>query len=80
LQTIRASFQWNDKYHQQSQPFWLWVEDENSELVHSEYFMLAKKQKDEEVKVSFIIPIYADPFPKAYYLTATSDRYRVAWS
>lgn len=50
------------------------MEDEHDDLVHSEYFILNKKQKDEELKVSFIIPIYADPFPEQYFVVAFSDR------
>jgi len=73
--TITCDFTWNDKWHGTAEPFWIWVEDENQDLVHSEYFVLHKKQKDEENKLTFIIPIHCDPFPEAYYVVATSDRW-----
>ena len=75
LQTITTDFKWFDKVHGTSEPWWIWVQDEHGDLVHCEYFILNKKQKDEEIKLTFIIPIYADPFPEEYYVVATSDRY-----
>eukprot|EP01126_Amoeba_proteus_P012623 TRINITY_DN1519_c1_g1_i3.p1 TRINITY_DN1519_c1_g1~~TRINITY_DN1519_c1_g1_i3.p1 ORF type:complete len:1370 (-),score=289.41 TRINITY_DN1519_c1_g1_i3:112-4221(-) len=73
--TITADFKWYDRIHGNSEPWWIWVEDEHDELIHSEYFILSKKQKDEEIKISFIIPIYADPFPEQYFINAFSDRW-----
>eukprot|EP01127_Copromyxa_protea_P008859 TRINITY_DN2045_c0_g2_i1.p1 TRINITY_DN2045_c0_g2~~TRINITY_DN2045_c0_g2_i1.p1 ORF type:complete len:2126 (-),score=516.29 TRINITY_DN2045_c0_g2_i1:21-6239(-) len=73
--TITCDFKWLDKIHGQSEPWWIWVEDEHDDLVHAEYFILSKKQKDEEIKITFIIPIYADPFPEQYYVVAFSDRW-----
>lgn len=44
-------------------------------MVHNEYFVLQKKQIDEEIKLTFIIPIFADPFPSQYFLHIHSDRW-----
>jgi activating signal cointegrator complex subunit 3 len=43
---IYPSFQWSDKLHGTMQPFWIWIEDGESEhIYHSEYFMLHKSKK-----------------------------------
>lgn len=44
-------------------------------MVHKEYFILHKKQYREELKLNFIIPIYADPVPSQYFLHIYSDRW-----
>jgi len=67
------------KIHGQAEPWWLWVEDESNERIyHSEYFILHKKQKDEDIKVSFIMPIFnekGDALATKFYLYAISDRW-----
>jgi hypothetical protein len=45
LLTIRPEFEWNDKIHGSSEPWWIWVEDpDHQHIYHSEYFLLHKKQ------------------------------------
>ena len=43
---ISADFKWNDKVHgKTTEPFWIWIEDPNSNFIyHSEYFLITKKQ------------------------------------
>lgn len=43
---IRADFKWNDRVHgKTTQPFWIWIEDPNSNFIyHSEYFLISKRQ------------------------------------
>ncbi|KAK3734227.1 hypothetical protein QZH41_012947, partial [Actinostola sp. cb2023] len=75
--TIRPEFQWNDKIHGSSEPWWIWVEDpENQHIYHSEYFLLHKKQvvSEEEQSLVFTIPIF-EPLPPQYYVHAVSDRW-----
>src|SRR5690348_7920264 len=56
---ITAPFIWNDRIHSSVEPWWIWVEDPESEhIYHYEYFLLLKKQKDEDHKLVFTIPIF----------------------
>lgn len=74
--TVRADFIWQDRFHGSAEPFWFWVvDDRHEQLVHQEYFILQKKQAGEAIKVAFIIPIFADPFPSQYFLHIYSDRW-----
>lgn len=41
--TITPDFQWDDQIHGMAEPFWIFVEDVDSEiLLHHEYFLLKK--------------------------------------
>lgn len=43
--TIRSEFEWHDKLHGNTEPWWIWVEDpDRQHIYHSEYFLLHKKQ------------------------------------
>jgi Sec63 Brl domain len=33
--TVSGDFEWQDKWHGQSEPWWIWVEDSNSEVYFS---------------------------------------------
>ncbi|XP_055382886.1 activating signal cointegrator 1 complex subunit 3 [Condylostylus longicornis] len=73
---ITANFKWNDRVHgKHSLPFWLWIEDTESNLIyHSEYFQLTKKAvilKDAQELV-MTIPL-KDPLPSQYIIRVTSD-------
>ena len=60
---ITPVFEWNDKIHGTVEPWWIWVEDPDSEhIYHHETFLLSKKQKDETTKLTFTIPIF-EPLP-----------------
>lgn len=42
--TIKPEFEWYDKIHGSSEPWWIWVEDpDNQHIYHSEYYLLTKK-------------------------------------
>ncbi|XP_065316283.1 activating signal cointegrator 1 complex subunit 3-like [Gordionus sp. m RMFG-2023] len=42
---ITPDFIWNDKIHDTSESWWIWIEDpENNHIYHHEYFTLTKKQ------------------------------------
>ncbi len=73
--TITAPFQWNDRIHSSVEPFWIWVEDpDNEHIYHYEYFLIQKRQKDDEHKLVFTIPIF-EPLPSQYLIHAVSDRW-----
>ncbi|XP_031554350.1 activating signal cointegrator 1 complex subunit 3-like [Actinia tenebrosa] len=78
--TIRAEFEWNDKLHGNTEPWWIWVEDpDRQHIYHSEYFLLHKKQvlSEEDLSLVFTIPII-EPLPPQYYVHAVSDRWLAA--
>jgi activating signal cointegrator complex subunit 3 len=73
--TVTADFAWKDSVHGANEAWWIWVEDADSEhIYHHEYFLLHKKQKDEEHVLAFTIPIF-EPLPPQYFVRATSDRW-----
>jgi pre-mRNA-splicing helicase BRR2 len=73
--TITPDFEWDEKVHGDAEPFWIIVEDVDSEtILHHEYFILKKKFANQEHSISFTIPIF-DPLPPQYYIRVTSDRW-----
>jgi replicative superfamily II helicase len=73
--TVTCDFVWSERWHGSLEPFWIWVEDGESEYIyHSEYFLLHKRQKSDEHKVEFVIPV-RDPMPPQYYVRCVSDRW-----
>ncbi|KAJ3109837.1 activating signal cointegrator 1 complex subunit [Phlyctochytrium planicorne] len=78
---ITADFYWNEKVHGMAEPFWIWVEDsENVEILHSEYFMLGKRDVNETQTITFTIPIprtstTVDELPPQIFIRAVSDRW-----
>ena len=73
--TLTAAFKWSDRYHGSSEPFWIWVEDgENEVIYHSEAFLLMKKQKEDEHKLELTLPV-REPLPPQYYVRVVSDRW-----
>lgn len=73
--SVSCAFQWTDRYHGASEPFWIWVEDgENEFIYHSEQLLLSKKQAHEVHKLEFTIPI-REPVPPQYYVRVISDRW-----
>ena len=52
----------------QVEPWWIWTEDaDNEHFHHTEYFLLHKKQKDDEHRLVFTIPIF-EPLPTQYFV------------
>lgn len=73
--TIMADFEWSDKVHGFSEPWWIWVQDSEVEKVYyTELFVINKLKKDQEHKIFFTIPI-SDPPPPQYFVYAESDRW-----
>ncbi|KAJ3149273.1 hypothetical protein HDU86_006996 [Geranomyces michiganensis] len=79
--SIWPDFVWNDRVHGTMEPWWIWVEDsEHTEILHSEYFLLHKRQKDQEQKIAFTIPVpttssTVDELPPQIFVRAVSDRW-----
>lgn len=74
---ITALFEWSDRIHGTTDPWWIWVEDpDNEHIYHSEQFQLHRMMlKDKEpLRINFTIPIF-DPLPAQYYVRAVSDKW-----
>ncbi|TQS35645.1 hypothetical protein Golomagni_03930 [Golovinomyces magnicellulatus] len=68
-------FNWNDKYHGNSESYWVWVENsETSEIYHDEYFILSRKKFHDDHQLDFTIPLL-DPLPSQIYVRIVSDRW-----
>ncbi|KAI8847431.1 Sec63 Brl domain-containing protein [Chytridium lagenaria] len=70
--SITADFYWNDKIHGN--------DSENVEILHSEYFLLGKRDANETQKITFTIPIprtssTVDELPPQIFVRAVSDRW-----
>ena len=72
--SITPDFQWDDKVHGRSEPFWIMVEDCDSEmLLYSEYFILKQKKQTEYI-FEFTVPLF-EPLHPIYYIKVISDRW-----
>jgi hypothetical protein len=57
-----------DKVHNVVEPFWVMVEDSDSEfLLHHELFLLKKSFCEDDHTVSFTVPI-SEPLPPQYFI------------
>ena len=73
--TVVPDFQWDEKIHGNSQAFWIFVEDVDSEIVlHHEYFLLKKKYCEEEHVLNFFVPVF-EPLPPQYFIRVVSDKW-----
>ena len=73
--TVVPDFQWDEKIHGNSQAFWIFVEDVDSEIVlHNEYFLLKKKYCEEEHILNFFVPVF-EPLPPQYFIRVVSDKW-----
>lgn len=78
---FNVDFDWNDKIHGWSEPYYIWVEDpEHVDILHSEFFLLSKKQSGSVQKLEFVIPIpktdsTTDQLPPQIYIRAVSERW-----
>lgn len=73
--TITPDFQFDEKIHGKSEPFFILVEDVDGEtILHHEYFVLKQAFSQEEHTVNFTIPI-CDPMPPQYFIRVVSDRW-----
>jgi hypothetical protein len=66
--TITPDFQWDDKVHGFVEPFWILVEDSDSEyILHHQYFLLKKAYAEDEHTVTFTVPM-SEPLPPQYFI------------
>ncbi|XP_071957394.1 U5 small nuclear ribonucleoprotein 200 kDa helicase-like [Antedon mediterranea] len=73
--TITPDFQWDDKVHGNSEAFWIFVEDVDSEIIlHHEYFLLKSKFARDEHIIKFFVPVF-EPLPPQYFIRVVSDRW-----
>jgi pre-mRNA-splicing helicase BRR2 len=73
--TITPDFAWDDKVHGTVEPFWLLVEDADSEvLLYHQYWLLRKALVNEEHVLSFTVPV-SEPLPPQYFVRMVSDRW-----
>ena len=78
--TVTPDFQWDEKVHGNSEAFWIFVEDVDSEvLLHHEYFLLKKKYAEEEHILNFFVPIF-EPLPPQYFIRVVSDKWLGKWA
>lgn len=71
--TVTPDFQWDEKIHGQSEAFWIFVEDVDSEIIlHHEYFLLKSKYATDEHIVNFFVPVF-EPLPPQYFIRIVSD-------
>lgn len=69
--TITPDFEWNDKLHgSTSDPWWIWVEDaENNIMHHSEFFLLQKKHVSKIIMYNFVVGSYTVEPPMTVILS-----------
>ncbi|CAF1042145.1 unnamed protein product [Adineta steineri] len=73
--TITPDFQWDETIHGMAEPFWIFVEDTDSDiLLHHEYFLLKKKYCEDKHYVKLFIPIY-ETLPPQYFIRVVSDKW-----
>ena len=66
--TITPDFQWDEKVHGFVEPFWIIVEDSDSEyILHHQYFLLKKAYAKDEHTVTFTVPV-TEPLPPQYFV------------
>lgn len=57
-----------DKIHGLVEPFWIFVEDSDSEnILHHEYFVLKKQFAEDDAVVSFTVAVH-EPLPPQYFI------------
>ncbi len=72
---LKANFKWNTAVHGQAEPWWIWIEDTETDLIyHHEYWILPRGQTNEIHQLTFSIPI-KEPLPTQYVVRAVSDRW-----
>lgn len=77
---VTPDFYWSDKIHGTAESFFIWVEDaENTEILHSEFFLVRKKQMNQFQRLEFTIPLpkceTVDELPAQIFVKAISDRW-----
>ena len=74
--SLRGAFQWIDRYHGNSESWFIWVEDPSSKtLLHHEYFVLSKKEATMVHSLNFTVPLSEGEIPPQFILHAMSERW-----
>jgi pre-mRNA-splicing helicase BRR2 len=72
---INKDFEWDMDMHNNSQIFWVIVEDVDSEVIlHYEQFVMKMKHSDKEHLVIFTVPLF-EPLPPQYFIRVVSDKW-----
>jgi len=72
---IKPDFDWSDRWSGPSEPFYVWVENpESQDILHSEYYILHKRNLYDNGQLSFAIPLQ-EPRPPQYVISVVSDRW-----
>eukprot|EP00747_Dinoflagellata_sp_TGD_P161473 gnl/TRDRNA2_/TRDRNA2_178087_c2_seq1.p1 gnl/TRDRNA2_/TRDRNA2_178087_c2~~gnl/TRDRNA2_/TRDRNA2_178087_c2_seq1.p1 ORF type:complete len:2167 (-),score=-96.49 gnl/TRDRNA2_/TRDRNA2_178087_c2_seq1:381-6881(-) len=72
---LTPNFNWDDRVHGTVEPFWITVEDTDSEkILNHEYFLLRPRLMNTNHTISFMVPISA-PVPPHYYVRVISDKW-----
>eukprot|EP00210_Caulerpa_lentillifera_P005576 g5333.t1 len=73
--TITPDFQWEDTVHGFVEPFWIIVEDQDSEqILHHEYFLLKKQFHEIDTNLAFTVSVF-EPLPPQYFVKVVSDKW-----
>mmetsp|Transcript_111444 Transcript_111444/g.322204 ORF Transcript_111444/g.322204 Transcript_111444/m.322204 type:complete len:1102 (+) Transcript_111444:1-3306(+) len=72
---LKPDFDWSDRWSGPSEPFYVWVENpESQDILHSEYYILHKRNVGDNGQLSFAIPL-TEPRPPQYIISVVSDRW-----
>ena len=72
---LKPDFDWSDRWSGPSEPFYVWVENpESQDILHSEYYVLKKTNLYDSGQLSFAIPLQ-EPRPPQYIISVVSDRW-----
>ena len=74
--TITPDFQFDPKVHEgAAEPFWILVEDVDSEhILFQDIFILKEQYAEEDHTITFTVPLF-DPLPPNYFISVISDRW-----
>jgi pre-mRNA-splicing helicase BRR2 len=73
--TITPDFVWEEKYHGNSETFWIIAEDVDGEVIlfHDQFLLRQRYARDDHF-VTFTVPMQ-DPPPPNYFISIVSDRW-----
>lgn len=71
--TVNPVFEWHRKWHGNSQLFWVWIEDgDSNRILHHEQISLSYKHFPEPIVIDIPLPLF-DPVPKQYCARCISE-------
>ncbi|OLL22002.1 putative helicase mug81 [Neolecta irregularis DAH-3] len=72
---VHPDFEWDNRVHGMSSGFWILAEDsDNIEILHTEFFVLHKRNFHDNHIIEFTIPVN-EPLPAQIYIRAVSDKW-----